>query len=265
MLLLPRQLWLLVILLRQHSSFMCWPSGAAAAVAATAADDAAAAAQQMLHVLAKVERREYERESRAMVIQLRLFLPPTASPRLARCKQLMGDRSCWHVTRILSLVPHMREFQALAAAQYLPLLPPLLKPSCFTAATAGAAASAGAAAGAGAAASAAAGAAASAAGGASAAAGGGTESLAATASLEGTPLPLSLRHKYEAQFNRHQLQAIRQAVGGNKDGIGSTCNDSAFSSAAAGRSAAAAAAASAGSGADGGGGGSSEANRQLPY
>ena len=85
------------------------------------------------HVLAMLHRREFERQSRTLVLHLRFHLPASSSsslslspshfPRLTRVQQQLTGRSTWHATRLISLVPHMREFQALAA---LPSLPPTL-------------------------------------------------------------------------------------------------------------------------------------------
>jgi hypothetical protein len=51
---------------------------------------------------------------------------PPGSTRLLNAKRLLTDRSKWHITRVMSLTPHLREFQALSAVSNFPLLQTLL-------------------------------------------------------------------------------------------------------------------------------------------
>ncbi|GAQ88481.1 protein with P-loop containing nucleoside triphosphate hydrolase domain [Klebsormidium nitens] len=85
-----------------------------------------------IHVLAKVDRRD-QRDSKGQrrqctVLVLKLFLPIN-EPRLLKVKQLLTDGSKWHATKLFSMVPQMREFQAMSAFHTLPMVSTLLNPS----------------------------------------------------------------------------------------------------------------------------------------
>jgi len=58
-----------------------------------------------------------DRMTQATMVKLKLHIPQGSPSRrlgLAR-KLLVGDRSLWHATRLLSLTPNLREFQALTS------------------------------------------------------------------------------------------------------------------------------------------------------
>ncbi|KAH9305772.1 hypothetical protein KI387_010176, partial [Taxus chinensis] len=82
---------------------------------------------QNVHMIGKVERRERDTKSRSTILVLRLYLH-SGIIRLAKARRLLIERSKWCVTRLMSITPQLREFQALSAAKDLPLLPIILNP-----------------------------------------------------------------------------------------------------------------------------------------
>lgn len=48
--------------------------------------------------------------------------------RLNRVRKLLTERSKWYVSRIMSITPQLREFQALSSIREIPLLPIILNP-----------------------------------------------------------------------------------------------------------------------------------------
>eukprot|EP01018_Ginkgo_biloba_P027712 Gb_33974 [translate_table: standard] len=82
---------------------------------------------QNVHMIGKVERRERNTKSRCTILVLRLYLH-SGTMRLAKARRLLIERSKWCVTRLLSITPQLREFQALSALKDLPLLPVILNP-----------------------------------------------------------------------------------------------------------------------------------------
>lgn len=82
---------------------------------------------QNVHMIGKVERRERDAKSRSTILLLRLYLQ-SGIPRLAKARRLLTVRSKWSVTRLMSITPQLREFQALSAVKDVPLLPIILNP-----------------------------------------------------------------------------------------------------------------------------------------
>jgi len=80
-----------------------------------------------LHMIGKVERRERDAKSRSTILLLRLYLH-SGIPRLAKARRHLTVRSKWCVTRLMSITPQLREFQALSAVKDVPLLPVILNP-----------------------------------------------------------------------------------------------------------------------------------------
>lgn len=50
------------------------------------------------------------------------------SPRLHQARKNLIERSKWHASRIMSITPQLREFQALSSIKDIPILPMILKP-----------------------------------------------------------------------------------------------------------------------------------------
>ncbi|KAJ7567512.1 hypothetical protein O6H91_02G151200 [Diphasiastrum complanatum] len=82
---------------------------------------------QSAHIIAKVERKEKENKSRSTILVVKLYFA-TGNTRSMKVKQLLVDHSKWHVTRLMSITPQLREFQALSAIAGFPLLPIILCP-----------------------------------------------------------------------------------------------------------------------------------------
>lgn len=82
---------------------------------------------QQVHVLGKVERREKNPKSRSTILVIRFYLP-SGSSRFNTARRLITERSKWHISRIMSITPQLREFQALSSLQYIPMLPIILNP-----------------------------------------------------------------------------------------------------------------------------------------
>ncbi|XP_042048025.1 uncharacterized protein LOC121794091 isoform X1 [Salvia splendens] len=79
-----------------------------------------------IHTVGKVERREKDNKRRSNILAIRLYLQ--ACPRLERARKLLTERSKWYVSRIMSITPQLREFQALSSIREIPLLPIILNP-----------------------------------------------------------------------------------------------------------------------------------------
>ncbi|WOK96345.1 hypothetical protein Cni_G05052 [Canna indica] len=84
-------------------------------------------AAQHVHVLGKVERREKSDKNRSMVLIIRIYLPNN-SPRFNKVRRLLTERSKWFSSRIMSITPQLREFQALSSLNEIPMLPIILNP-----------------------------------------------------------------------------------------------------------------------------------------
>ncbi|CAL9102821.1 unnamed protein product [Musa textilis] len=84
-------------------------------------------AAQHVHVLGKVERREKSDKSQSIVLIIRLYLPSSSS-RFNKARRLLTERSKWFSSRIMSMTPQLREFQALSSLHDIPMLPIILNP-----------------------------------------------------------------------------------------------------------------------------------------
>ncbi|MQL85608.1 hypothetical protein Taro_018140 [Colocasia esculenta] len=83
---------------------------------------------QRLHVVGKVERREKADKSRSLILVIRFYLH-NGSSRLNKVYRLLIERSKWYVSRIMSMTPQLREFQALSSLNDIPMLPVILRPT----------------------------------------------------------------------------------------------------------------------------------------
>ncbi|XP_074578399.1 uncharacterized protein LOC141834905 isoform X2 [Curcuma longa] len=82
---------------------------------------------QNVHVLGKVERREKNDKSHSIVLVIRLYLPNSSS-RFNKGRRLLIERSKWFLSRLMSITPQLREFQALSSLNDIPVLPIILNP-----------------------------------------------------------------------------------------------------------------------------------------
>lgn len=82
---------------------------------------------QHVHVLGKVERRETSGKGSSIILVIRFYLP-IGSSRLNKVKRLLIERSKWFLSRIMSITPQLREFQALSSLHDIPILPIILNP-----------------------------------------------------------------------------------------------------------------------------------------
>ncbi|KAI3455745.1 hypothetical protein Pfo_012408 [Paulownia fortunei] len=79
-----------------------------------------------VHTVGKVERREKDNKRRLNILAIRLYLQGCS--RLNRARKLLTERSKWYVSRIMSITPQLREFQALSSIKEIPLLQIILNP-----------------------------------------------------------------------------------------------------------------------------------------
>ncbi|XP_028069386.1 uncharacterized protein LOC114271921, partial [Camellia sinensis] len=79
-----------------------------------------------VHMVGKVERREKDIKRRTSMLVIRFYLQNGS--RLNRARKLLIERSKWYVSRIMSITPQLREFQALSSINNIPLLPIILNP-----------------------------------------------------------------------------------------------------------------------------------------
>ncbi|GFP79207.1 helicase sen1 [Phtheirospermum japonicum] len=80
-----------------------------------------------VHTVGKVERREKDNKKKSSILAIRLYLQGCS--RLNRARKLLTERSKWYVSRIMSITPQLREFQALSSIREIPLLPIILNPA----------------------------------------------------------------------------------------------------------------------------------------
>lgn len=80
-----------------------------------------------VHMIGKVERRERDAKSKLSILVLRLYFQ-SGILRLTKARRRLTVRSKWCVTRLMSITPQLREFQALSAVKDVPLLPVILNP-----------------------------------------------------------------------------------------------------------------------------------------
>lgn len=76
----------------------------------------------------QVERRERDDKRRASILLVRFYLQ-NGSLRLNQARRNLLERSKWHGSRVLSITPQIREFQALSSIKDIPILPIILKPA----------------------------------------------------------------------------------------------------------------------------------------
>ncbi|KAF8389472.1 hypothetical protein HHK36_026167 [Tetracentron sinense] len=81
-----------------------------------------------VHMVGKVERREKDNKRRSNILVIRFYLQ-NGSSRLNRARRLLLERSKWYLSRIMSIIPQLREFQALSSLKDIPILPIILKPT----------------------------------------------------------------------------------------------------------------------------------------
>lgn len=74
-----------------------------------------------------MERREKSDKNRSIVLVIRLYLPSSSS-RFNKARRLLTERSKWFSSRIMSMTPQLREFQALSSLHDIPMLPIILNP-----------------------------------------------------------------------------------------------------------------------------------------
>ncbi|KAL5758782.1 hypothetical protein ACOSP7_021393 [Xanthoceras sorbifolium] len=80
-----------------------------------------------VHMVGKVERRERDNKRRSSILLIRFYLQ-NGSLRLNQARRNLLERSKWHASRIMSITPQLREFQALSSLTDIPILPVILKP-----------------------------------------------------------------------------------------------------------------------------------------
>lgn len=81
-----------------------------------------------IYMIGKVERRERDDKRRASILLVRFYLQ-NGSLRLNQARRNLLERSKWHGSRVLSITPQIREFQALSSIKDIPILPIILKPA----------------------------------------------------------------------------------------------------------------------------------------
>ncbi|XP_030546834.1 uncharacterized protein LOC115752685 isoform X1 [Rhodamnia argentea] len=81
-----------------------------------------------IHMVGKVERRERDHQRKSSTLVIRFYLQ-NASSRLNQARRLLIDRSKWHGSRIMSITPQLREFQALSSIKNIPILKIILDPT----------------------------------------------------------------------------------------------------------------------------------------
>ncbi|XP_048504294.1 uncharacterized protein LOC104908674 isoform X3 [Beta vulgaris subsp. vulgaris] len=81
-----------------------------------------------VHIVGKVERREKDNKKRLNMFVIRFFLQSGRS-RINRARKQLLERSKWYLSRIMSITPQLREFQALSSIEVIPALPVILRPA----------------------------------------------------------------------------------------------------------------------------------------
>lgn len=77
--------------------------------------------------ISQVERREKSDKNWSIIFVIRFYLP-NGSSRLSKVKRLLIERSKWFLSRLMSMTPQLREFQALSSLHDIPMLPIILNP-----------------------------------------------------------------------------------------------------------------------------------------
>lgn len=78
--------------------------------------------------MSQVERREKDNKKRLNMFVIRFFLQSGRS-RINRARKQLLERSKWYLSRIMSITPQLREFQALSSIEVIPALPVILRPA----------------------------------------------------------------------------------------------------------------------------------------
>lgn len=79
-------------------------------------------------LISQVERREKRDKHSSIILIIRLYLLDTCS-RLNKVKRLLIERSKWFLSRVMSMAPQLRQFQALSSLNTIPMLPIILNPA----------------------------------------------------------------------------------------------------------------------------------------
>ncbi|EPS59861.1 hypothetical protein M569_14944, partial [Genlisea aurea] len=74
----------------------------------------------------QVERREKDCKTRMNILVIRLYLHGCS--RLNQVSKMLTPRSKWYASRVMSVTPQLRQFQALSSLREIPLLPIILNP-----------------------------------------------------------------------------------------------------------------------------------------
>lgn len=74
-----------------------------------------------------MERRERDNKRKSTILVIRFYFQ-NGSSRLNQARKILIERSKWHASRIMSITPQLREFQALSSIKDIPVLPVILKP-----------------------------------------------------------------------------------------------------------------------------------------
>ncbi|KAK4773514.1 hypothetical protein SAY87_028533 [Trapa incisa] len=80
-----------------------------------------------VYMIGKVERRERDHKRKSSILIIRFYLQSSSS-RLNKARRFLIERSKWHGSRIMSITPQLREFQALSSITEIPILPVILNP-----------------------------------------------------------------------------------------------------------------------------------------
>lgn len=80
-----------------------------------------------VHLVGKVERHEKDNKRRSNILFIRFYLQ-NGSVRLNCARKFLAERTKWYLSRIMSITPQIREFQALSSLKQIPMLPIILKP-----------------------------------------------------------------------------------------------------------------------------------------
>lgn len=75
----------------------------------------------------QVDRRERDNKRKMNLLIIRFYLL-NGSSRLHQARKNLIERSKWHASRIMSITPQLREFQALSSIKDIPIVPTILKP-----------------------------------------------------------------------------------------------------------------------------------------
>lgn len=74
-----------------------------------------------------MERREKSNKGQSTILVIRFYLL-NGSSHLNKVKKLLTERSKWYLSRVMSITPQIREFQALSSLNDIPMLPVILNP-----------------------------------------------------------------------------------------------------------------------------------------